>query len=300
MTVWTELQSWIGAAASDVALDNEFKNIYLGLNEAANGNLPSGYNRVELTFTGASLTIKGETKMSALNVPLDSTLTVTGAAGWRYIVTTNGGVMSVESIPGAEITADTQVYTPTPVFNSSANGYYSTVNTARRIVGICYFDATNIKEVIAYGTGKNKRDGYLYGYSQTNPSANVLDDRLQYTGTIFKSRGNITLVDNGAGTSPSSGMRIINNISTPITVFGSIQLSALTGGAINIVLHKNGTEVVYSDIASHNNLVGSTTIEKINFTYTDNYSSSGDFYQLYINTLALAVAQIFSIGAYHV
>ena len=95
MTVWAKLQSWLGASASDVAIDNEFNNIYLGLNEAANGNLPSGYNKVDLTFTGASLTIKGETKIGNTNVPLDSTLTVSGAVGWRYIVTTNGGVMSV-------------------------------------------------------------------------------------------------------------------------------------------------------------------------------------------------------------
>jgi hypothetical protein len=160
MTVWAKLQSWLGASASDVAIDNEFNNIYLGLNEAANGNLPSGYNKVGLTFTGASLTIKGETKIGNTNVPLDSALTVSGLAGWRYIVTTNGGVMSVESIPGAEITADTQVYTPTPVFNVANNGYYSTVNTARRIIGICYFDATTIKEVIAYGHGRKRNDDF--------------------------------------------------------------------------------------------------------------------------------------------
>lgn len=302
MTVWSELQSWIGAAASDVALDNEFKNIYLGLNEAANGNLPSGYNRVDLTFTGASLTIKGETKMSALNVPLDSTLTVTGAAGWRYIVTTNGGVMSVESIPGAEITADTQVYTPTPVFNSSANGYYSTVNTARRIVGICYFDATNIKEVIAYGTGKNKRDGYLYGYSGGNPFVNVHNDRLQYTGTIFKSRGDITLVDNGAGNTPVNAMRITNNVTQPINIFGSVGLVVPIGGAIVVALQKNGSETVFYDIVQCNNVSGTAQISQVfSFNYTDNYSSSNDFYQIYISaTLGLAGAQIYSIGANHV
>ena len=43
MSIWTKLQSWLGAAASDVAIDNEFNNIYLGLNEAANGNLPSAF-----------------------------------------------------------------------------------------------------------------------------------------------------------------------------------------------------------------------------------------------------------------
>lgn len=301
MTVWTKLQSWLGAAASDVAIDNEFNNIYLGLNEAANGNLPSGYNDVELAFTGASLTVKGETKIGNINVSLDSTLTVTGAAGWRYIVSTNGGVVSVESIPPAEIVADTQVYTPKPVFNASANGYYSTVNTSRRIVGICYFDSTDILEAIAYGSGKNKRDSYLYGFDAGSPYANIIFNRLQFTGALTKSRGDISLVDNGAGTTSAEGMRITNNANKPLTFFGSIGVSCPAGGTLQIAVQKNGVDA-YLDVLQINNTVSATTFSGLsNFTYTDIYSKKDDFYQLYIkSTLAASGALIQSIGANHV
>ena len=300
MTVWAKLQSWLGASASDVAIDNEFNNIYLGLNEAANGNLPSGYNKVDLTFTAASLTIKGETKMGNINVPLDSTLTVSGAAGWRYIVTTNGGVMSVESIPVAEIVADTQVYTPKPVFNTSANGYYSTVNTTRRIVGVCYFDATNIKEVIFYGSGKNKRDGKLYGHSVANPNGVLVNDRLEVTTGLIYSRGDISLVNNGAGTTPNEGMRIINGADIPITIFGDIYAVIPPAQAFNISLQKNGIEDVYIDVVAHNNQLLTQIIPIFNFTYTDINSKAGDFYQLYISGILVATISIKTIGANHV
>lgn len=237
MTVWAKLQSWLGASASDVAIDNEFNNIYLGLNEAANGNLPSGYNKAELTFTGASLTIKGETKIGNVNVELNSTLTVSGLAGWRYIVTTSGGVMSVEAIPPAEITADTQQYTPTPVFNTAANGYYSTVNTARRIVGVCYFDTT-IKEVIAYGIGKRKNDDYYYS-GNAGVGANSVGSRLQFTASFDKSRGtNISVVDNGAGTTDSEGFRITSQNVGKLRIGGSLSINSASGVSVN--LNKNG------------------------------------------------------------
>jgi len=237
MTVWAKLQSWLGASASDVAIDNEFNNIYLGLNEAANGNLPSGYNKVGLTFTGASLTIKGETKIGNTNVPLDSALTVSGAAGWRYIVTTNGGVMSVESIPPAEITADTQQYTPTPVFNTPDNGYYSTVNTARRIVGVCYFDTT-IKEVIAYGIGKIKNDDY-YHSPNAGIGVNAADSRLQFTASFDKTRGtNISVIDNGAGTTDTEGFRITAQNEGKLRISGGLVINSANGIVVN--LNKNG------------------------------------------------------------
>lgn len=244
MTVWAKLQSWLGASASDVAIDNEFNNIYLGLNEAANGNLPSGYNKVELTFTAASLTIKGETKIGNTNVPLDSTLTVSGLAGWRYIVTTNGGVMSVESIPPAEIVADTQVYTPKPVFNASANGYYSTVNTSRRIVGICYFDATNIKEVISYGSGKKKNDDYYYS-PNSGDSVNTANGRLQFTASFTKTMGtNIAVIDNGSGTTDSEGFRITAQNAGKLRISGGLVISSANGIVVN--LNKNGASY-YAD-----------------------------------------------------
>ena len=243
MTVWAKLQSWLGASASDVAIDNEFNNIYLGLNEAANGNLPSGYNKVDLTFTGASLTIKGETKIGNTNVPLDSTLTVSGAAGWRYIVTTNGGVMSVESIPPAEITADTQVYTPTPVFNSSANGYYSTVNTARRIVGVLYF-STTIKRVIPYGNSTNKNDDNWMSEFGGVYEAFTVGKRLQFTTAFTLANGsNISIADNGTGSSSGDGLTITANKNGKMSLFLGVAYDNLTlVGAVTVSLLKNDTE----------------------------------------------------------
>ena len=277
MSIWTKLQSWLGAAASDVAIDNEFNNIYLGLNEAANGNLPSGYNKVELTFTGASLTIKGETKMGNTNVPLDSALTVSGAAGWRYIVTTNGGVMSVESIPPAEITADTQVYTPTPVFNASANGYYSTVNTARRIVGICYFDTT-IKEVIAYGEGKKRNDDYWRNALSGTGILSTAGERLQFSDAMLYSRGsNITIVDNGYGVTDAFGCKITNLENSEIKIAGSIDFTSASTTANGVVsLYKNGAVFITSLAGAF--LVGTNANVNIPFSITDKHSQANDYY----------------------
>lgn len=297
MTVWDKLKSWVGAAASDVDLDNEFNNIYLGLNEAANGNLPSGYNRVDLTFTGASLTIKGETKMSALNVPLDSTLTVTGAAGWRYIVTTNGGVMSVESIPPAEITADTQVYTPTPVFNASANGYYSTVNTARRIVGVCYFDATNIKKVIAYGDGKNRNDDFWLGTGGTDLVSTV-GTRLQFTSAMsFACGSNITIVDNGTGGDDTYGLKITSNKNQKLNIFGDVLMTVGSGGGnAGVSVYKNGALYI-QNIMESNNLNAANISLNTGFNFTDPFCQKNDYYTLVVTSGGTANVYLTNIGA---
>ena len=295
MTVWSQLQSWISAAASDVALDNEFKNIYLGLNEAANGNLPSGYNRVDLTFTGASLTIKGETKMSALNVALDSTLTVAGAAGWRYIVTTNGGVMSVESIPGAEITADTQVYTPTPVFNVSANGYYSTVNTARRIVGVCYFDATNIKEVIAYGTAKKRNDDYWRNAVSGTEALSAAGERLRFTDAMLYSRGsNVTIVDNGYGSTDAYGCKITNLENSPITINGAIEITTI-GAGINATISVNKNGATFIDKIAGCFLTGVNSSALVPFSIIDKHAQKDDYYTFVIASISGGTATMINI-----
>jgi len=299
MTVWAKLQSWLGASASDVAIDNEFNNIYLGLNEAANGNLPSGYNKVDLTFTGAGLTIKGETKIGNTNVPLDSALTVSGAAGWRYIVTTNGGVMSVESIPPAEITADTQVYTPTPVFNTMANGYYSTVNTARRIVGICYFDATNIKEVIAYGTGKTRNDDFWLGTNGTD-ALSAIGIRLQFTQSFAKSCGsNIALVDNGAGADDTFGLRVTSLKQQKLNIFGTVLMAGIGGTTSSISIHKNGVLYI-ADIAQYNNSTANTISVSYGINFTDPLSQVGDYYTFVITSGGLVNTTLTNIGATNV
>lgn len=296
MTVWAKLQSWLGASASDVAIDNEFNNIYLGLNEAANGNLPSGYNKVGLTFTGASLTIKGETKIGNTNVPLDSALTVSGLAGWRYIVTTNGGVMSVESIPPAEITANTQVYTPTPVFNVVNNGYYSTVNTARRIVGVCYFDTT-IKEVIAYGDGKKRNDDYWRNAGSGTSVLSTAGERLQFADAMLYSRGsNITIVDNGYGSTDAFGCRITNLENSEIKIAGSIRIESAAANAVGVVsLYKKG-QVFINDLVSAY-LEGANSNINIPFSVTDKHSQANDYYTFVVAVSSFADMSLINIEA---
>ena len=245
MTVWAKLQSWIGAAASGTDLDNEFNNIYTGLNESQNGSRPSGYNDVRLTYSTDQLTVKGETKVNGVNVDLNSTITVSGATGWRYVVTTTGGVVSVETIPGGEITANTIVYSPTPVFNNTLNGYYSTVNTTRRIIGVIWYDATTkILEAIAYGNGAKKNDDYWYS-NNLGVNATAVNDRLQYTAAFDRARGDsITCADNGAGTNDSFGFRITANkagfLNINISFYSTYNAS--TASAIQVAIRKNNAD----------------------------------------------------------
>ena len=238
MTVWAKLQSWIGAIASGTDLDNEFNNIYTGLNESQNGSRPSGYNDVRLTYSTDQLTVKGETKVNGVNVDLNSTITVSGATGWRYVVTTTGGVVSVETIPGGEITADTIVYSPNPTFNNTLNGYYSTVNTTRRIIGIIWYNtSTKILKAIAYGNGAKKNDDY-WETNQAGIVATAANTRLQFTGTWDKTWGtNIVCVDNGGYVSgnDNEGFRITFQKSGK----GRIGVTCIQDGT-GTTLNKNG------------------------------------------------------------
>ena len=256
MSIWAKLQSWLGASASDVAIDNEFNNIYLGLNEAANGSRPSGYNDVRLASSTNQLTIKGETKVGLLNVDLNSTITVSGLAGWRYVVSTNGGVVSVETIPVAEIVADTIQYTPTPVFNSTLNGYYSTVNTTKRIIGVAYFDGTNLITIKPYGIGSRKNDDY-WETNQLGVVATAANTRLQFTGTWDKTWGtNIVCVDNGGYVvgDDNEGFRITFQKSGK----GRICVTCTQEGA-GTTLNKNGVMykqyIFYSNVSNNNAFV---------------------------------------------
>lgn len=279
MTVWAKLQSWIGAAASGTNLDNEFNNIYTGLNESQNGSRPSGYNDVRLTYSTDQLTVKGETKANGVNVDLNSTITVSGATGWRYVVTTTGGVVSVETIPGAEITANTTVYSPTPVFNNTLNGYYSTVNTTRRIIGVLWYDSTTkILEVIAYKNGANKNDDYIRNDAAGSDIINTINQRLQLTSAMRYLRGNrIDFVDNGTGSTDAFGARITNLDNSPITISASVNTYSVSTPATAVVgIHKNGVLFIPAIVSCA--LVGSNESMNSNFTFTDKNSQSGDYY----------------------
>lgn len=281
MTVWAKLQSWIGAAASGTDLDNEFNNIYTGLNESQNGSRPSGYNDVRLTYSTDQLTVKGETKVNGVNVDLNSTITVSGATGWRYVVTTTGGVVSVETIPGGEITADTIVYSPNPTFNNTLNGYYSSVNTTRRIIGIIWYNtSTKILEAIAYGNGATKNDD-CWETSAAGVNATVAGTRFQFTNAFDKMRGtNITCVDNGPAVSydDTEGFRITFNKDGEASI--SVILIMSSG---NIDLHKNGAlfkeNILYAaaiDVATYTTMP--FDVAKGNyFTFVNRINSVGGY-----------------------
>lgn len=198
-----------------------------------------GYLYSRLSFTNAVLNYYTICNVSGYVVLVPSnTLTVTGAAGWRYIVCNSLGIVSVETIPVAEIVADTIQYTPTPVFNSTLNGYYSTVNPTKRIIGVAYFDGTNLITIKPYGIGSRKNDDY-WETNQLGVVATAANTRLQFTGTWDKTWGtNIVCVDNGAAVvyNDTEGFRITLQKSGKVKIGCSL---ATSSGYIS--LHKNGT-----------------------------------------------------------
>lgn len=240
--------------------------------------LTIGYLHCELSYTGDILTYSATVNVGnyTLSIP-SNTLTVTGAAGWRYVVVSSLGVVTVETIPVAEITADTQQYTPTPVFNVSANGYYSTVNITRRIVGICYFDATNIKEVIAYGTGKNRNDDYWRNAVSGTEALSAAGERLRFTDAMLYSRGsNVTIVDNGYGSTDAYGCKITNLENSPITISGLIDFTSISTSANGAVsLYKNGSVFIENIGAVY--LVGASSAS-VPFTIIDKHAQANDYY----------------------
>lgn len=225
------------------------------------GSFPDGYNDVRLTFSTNQLTVKGATKVFGINVNLSSTITVSGAAGWRYVVVSTLGVVTVETIPVAEITSDTFQYSPEPVYNTTYNGYYSTVNTTKRIVGILYYDATNITEVINYGNGTRKNDDY-WETAQAGISATTAGTRLQFTGTWDKTWGtNIVCVDNGGYVSgnDNEGFRITFQKSGK----GRIGVTCTQEGT-GTALNKNGVtykQYIFSSSSSNNNAFVSIDVD---------------------------------------
>lgn len=202
------------------------------------GSFPDGYNDVRFTYSTDQLTVKGVTKVNGINLTLNSTITVSGSTGWRYVVSTSAGVVSVETIPGAEITADTSVYSPAPVFNETLKGYYSSVNTTRRIIGIIFYNSTTkILEAIPYGNGTRKNDD-IWETNDNGIVATAAETRLQFTGTWTKKRGtNINCVDNGAAVvyDDTEGFRITFNKDGEASI-GVVLI--MSSGSID--LHKKG------------------------------------------------------------
>ena len=216
-----------------------------------------GYLYSRLSFTNAVLNYYTICNVSGYVVLVPSnTLTVTGAAGWRYIVCNSLGIVSVETIPVAEIVADTIQYTPTPVFNSTLNGYYSTVNPTKRIIGVAYFDGTNLITIKPYGIGSRKNDDY-WETNQLGVVATAANTRLQFTGTWDKTWGtNIVCVDNGGYVvgDDNEGFRITFQKSGK----GRICVTCTQEGA-GTTLNKNGVMykqyIFYSNVSNNNAFV---------------------------------------------
>lgn len=206
----------------------------------APSSTPLGYNDIRVSFIGANWAYEGLTNNGG-GISLSGSIAVSGAAGWRNLVVDTLGVVSVETIPPAEIIADTQQYTPNPIFDLANNGYYSSVNTTKRIIAIGFFDGTNILETISYGNGSKKNDDFW----QSNGAGIVttgLSSRLQHTDPFSYSRGtNITCVDNGAGVTDNEGFRITFNKSGKAKI--RIIFNTTANIDLNISVNKNGVFV---------------------------------------------------------
>lgn len=246
------------------------------LNGLFNSNSPN------LTFSGSSLNYAGATSVRNLPVQIQSgSLTVSGAAGWRYVVCSNAGVVSVEVIPPAEITADTQQYTPAPIFSAAYQGYYSSVNPAKRIIGILYFDGTNIIENIPYGNGYNKNDDCWLS-SGTGIIAATPGDRLQYTAAFQKTRGTeIVCTDNGAGNTDASGFRVTFNSAGKAVINISFDISLAVSTSYYVSVRKNGA--YYKQGIAGLNIAGAgvTLVSRIEVTIND-HVQVGDYFTFMI------------------
>lgn len=226
---------------------------------------PLGYNDLRTSFTGANWDYEGLTNNGG-GISLTGSIAVSGAAGWRYLVVDTLGVVSVETIPPAEIVTDIQQYTPTPIFNVTNNGYYSSVNTTKRIIAIGFFDATNMLETISYGNGSRKNDDYWHSIQTGSVSNITVNDRLQFIESFDYSRGtNITCVDNGAGNTDNEGFRVTANKNGKIKISVNIQIY----GEVRIAIYKNGTSIFEQ--------INSSAIGNI-LEYFEDFCQKNDYY----------------------
>jgi hypothetical protein len=202
----------------------------------APSSTPLGYNDIRVSFIGANWAYEGLTNNGG-GISLSGSIAVSGAAGWRNLVVNTLGVVSVETIPPAEIVSDIFQYTPNPIFDVANNGYYSSNDPTKRIIAIGYFDGTNLVTVRNYGHGSKKNDDY-WETNQIGVSATAAGTRLQFTGTWDKTWGsNIVCVDNGAAVvyDDTEGFRITFLKSGKAKIGVIIAMDA--GG---VYLHKNG------------------------------------------------------------
>lgn len=243
------------------------------------GSAPNGYNKMDLSFTGATVSFMGDTVVQGTSVALNGSSAVSGAAGWRYGVIDSAGSVTHEAIPVTEIVTDVQQYTPTPVLDSVWNGYYSSVNPSKRIAWILYFDGTNILEAIPYGNGKDKNDDYWKSIGAGIPIA-ANGQRFQYTNSFSLTRGtNISIVDNGIGNTDSEGFRITSNGIGKLEIQFEIAISALGGGSAGLYINKKGQPFKNQTALLYN------TTGVFSITVTD-IVQNGDYFTFYIDTVS--------------
>lgn len=217
---------------------------------------PLGYNDLRTSFTGANWNYEGLTNNGG-GISLSGSIAVSGAiAGWRYLVVDPLGVVSVETIPPAEIIADTQQYTPNPVFDVANNGYYSSVNPTYRIIAIGYFDGTNLLETISYGNGKRKNDDW-YFTPNLSTSTSTINERLQLDAAFDRSRGtNFTVIDNGVGVTDSEGGRITIVGDSGVLV---LDVNLVASSFTDVLIHINKKGVFYDRVDAYQTAIAVIT-----------------------------------------
>jgi hypothetical protein len=246
------------------------------------GNAPNGYNRLNLTFTGNTVTYEGDIVVQGQSFGLNNSVIVSGAAGWRYGVIDTSGNASHEAIPPAEIVADTQQYTPDPPFDSAWNGYYSSVNPAKRIAWILYFDGTDIIEAIPYGDGHNKNDDF-WKSEGVGVAIGIDGYRFQYINPFSRSRGtSISIVDNGIGVTDSEGFRITALKAGRIDVNLEVVIAVTGAGSAAFNINKKGQNFKDQAVLLYNTQAGFP----LNFSDT---VQPGDYYTFYIDTVSGSV-----------
>lgn len=240
---------------------------------------PPDYNSINLSFSTNTLTYSGVTNVLGVQNSLNSSVVVSGAAGWRYVVSSSLGVVTTETIPVAEIVADTDVYSPSPVYSVGNSGYYSTVNTSLRIIGVCYFNGTNIIRAIPYGHGSNKNDDFWYF-----PSSGIItttnNSRLQLTAAPNRSMGdNVSCQDNGIGTSDNEGFRITANKSGYLKINIPFVTQANATSNVAILCNKNG---VYYKLVADSNNQNAASFQTATMFSSEALVELGDYFTFYV------------------
>jgi hypothetical protein len=123
---------------------------------------------------------------------------------------------------------------------------------------------------------------------------------LQFTQSFAKSCGsNIALVDNGAGTDDTFGLRVTSLKQQKLNIFGTVLMSGIGGTSSSISIHKNGVLYI-ADIAQYYNLTANTISVSYGINFTDPLSQVGDYYTFVITGGGLVNTTLTNIGATNV